>query len=27
MPEVWALVIFALVTMALAVSRFRKRLD
>jgi ABC-2 type transport system permease protein len=27
MPEVWALVIFALVTMVLAVSRFRKRLD
>jgi hypothetical protein len=27
MPEVWALVIFALVTMTLAVSRFRKRLD
>jgi ABC-2 type transport system permease protein len=27
MPEVWALVIFALVTMVMAVSRFRKRLD
>ena len=27
MPEVWALVAFALVTMVLAVSRFRKRLD
>ena len=27
MPEVWALVIFAIVTMAIAVSRFRKRLD
>lgn len=27
MPEVWALVIFALVTMVIAVSRFRKRLD
>ena len=27
MPEVSALVVFALVTMAIAVSRFRKRLD
>jgi len=27
MPQVWALVVFAVVTMVLAVSRFRKRLD